>query len=155
MRKFYILLIAAVCMTTLSSCMTSEAATIGVAVETEYYDYMNNVVVIYIDGIANYRYWDPFYSRYYYRPVPRERFGYIRPRHHHVAPRPVPPCSHHDVRPGHTSRPSVTPRQHDNRPNIQPGRTPSNRPNVTPRQNPGNRPATPHHNGNSRFGGRR
>ena len=73
----------------LTSCVTAGAMTETIAVETEYYDYMNNVVVIYIDGIANYRYFDNVYRRYCYRPVPHSHFRYIRQRpvhhhHHHI-----------------------------------------------------------------------
>ena len=64
--SFYIIS-AIISMMCLTSCVTAGAMTETsaqvivdsngtIAVETEYYDYMNNVVVIYIDGIANYRY---------------------------------------------------------------------------------------------------
>lgn len=86
--SFYIIS-AIISMMCLTSCVTAGAMTETIAVETEYYDCMNNVVVIYVDGIANYRYFDNVYRRYYYRPVPRSHFGYIRQRsvhhrHHHI-----------------------------------------------------------------------
>lgn len=77
MKKIFTLAIVALfTITALTSCVTAEAAT--VAVETEYYDSDYNYVVVYIDGIANYRFWNDTYRRYYYYPVSRERFGYIR-----------------------------------------------------------------------------
>lgn len=77
MKKIFTLAIVALfTITALTSCVTAEAAT--VAVETEYYDSDYNYVVVYIDGIANYRFWNDTYRRYYYYPVPRERFEYIR-----------------------------------------------------------------------------
>ena len=155
----------------LTSCVTAGAMTEtsaqvivdsngAVAVETEYYDYMNNVVVIYIDGIANYRYWDNVYRRYYYRPVPRSHFGYIRQRpihhhHHHVDP-----FVRHRVYPRHHHPGSgVTPRDRRVTPS-QPSRDFGRRPSST-RVTP-SRPTQPNHSGNARpsrgshhFGGRR
>lgn len=80
MKKYLFFFIAVLtCCMTLQSCIVSEAATIPeVSVEYQYYDYMTNTVVVYVSGVAHYRYWDPLRSTYYYRVVPRERFGYIR-----------------------------------------------------------------------------
>ena len=168
--SFYIIS-AIISMMCLTSCVTAGAMTetsaqvivdsnSAVAVETEYYDYMNNVVVIYIDGIANYRYWDNVYRRYYYRPVPRSHFGYIRQRpihhhHHHVDP-----FVRHRVYPRHHHpSPGVTPRDRrvtPSHPSRDFGRRPSST-RVTP-----SRPIPPNHSGNARpgrgshhFGGRR
>lgn len=148
--SFYIIS-AIISMMCLTSCVTAGAMTETsaqvivdsngtIAVETEYYDYMNNVVVIYIDGIANYRYWDNVYRRYYYRPVPRSHFGYIRQRpiHHH----------HHHV--GPVARPRVEPRHHHPSPGVTPrdfGRRPSST-RVTH-----SRPTQPNRSGNARPGG--
>ena len=93
----------------LTSCVTAEAA--GVAVEAEYYDYGWNYVVVYIDGIANYRFWDDLHQRYWYRVVPHERYNYIRMRphnhhigHRHMRPRHPRPDFRPDGRP-HAPRP--------------------------------------------------
>lgn len=150
--SFYIIS-AIISMMCLTSCVTAGAMTETIAVETEYYDCMNNVVVIYIDGIANYRYWNDVYRRYYYRPVPRSHFGYIRQRavhHHHphvggaVARPRVEPRHYH---PGHsvTSRDRrVTP----SHPSRDFGRRPSST-RVTP-----SRPTNQlNHSGNARPGG--
>ena len=148
----------------LTSCVTAGAMTETITVETEYYDYMNNVVVIYIDGIANYRYFDNVYRRYYYRPVPRSHFGYIRQRpvhHHHPH---VGPIIRHRVepRPYHTN-PGVISRDRrmaPNRPSRDFGRRPSST-RVT-RATPSRPINQPNHSVNARpgsgshhFGGRR
>lgn len=160
MKKIFAFLLSAMFAMTMTSCVTSEAAT--VTVETEYYDYMNNVVVIYIDGIANYRFWDSVYSRYYYRPVPRERYGYIRlrPYNHHHNARPVPPSHrpHHDAHPGRPDarHHSVTPRNNGHNNGTFRPRPNNSRPDVQPRSirpDHVNRPAQ--HSGNRTFGGRR
>lgn len=106
---FYIIS-AIISMMCLTSCVTAGAMTETITVETEYYDYMNNVVVIYIDGIANYRYFDNVYRRYYYRPVPRSHFRYIRQRpvhHHHPH---VGPNVRHRVEPRRSANPGISPR---------------------------------------------
>jgi hypothetical protein len=98
MKKLFfsslILIVSLVCLT---SCETvAVAAEVPVSTEVVWYDTDNNLTVVYINGIANYRYWDAVYSRYYYRPVPHHRYHYISrrpPMHHHHA-RPVPPRHH-------------------------------------------------------------
>ena len=99
----FILIVSLVCLT---SCETvAVAAEVPVDTEVIYYDSGNNLVVVYIDGIANYRYWDDVYYRYYYRPVPHSRYHYIHRysgphhrHHHHATPGHH---SHHGVNPGH------------------------------------------------------
>ena len=151
--SFYIIS-AIISMMCLTSCVTAGAMTETIAVETEYYDYMNNVVVIYINGVANYRYFDNVYRRYYYRPLPRSHFGYIRQRpvhhhHHHIGgavarPR-VEPRNYH---PG----PSVTPRDRRVTPS-HPSRDFGKRPSST-RVTPHSRPTNQlNHSGNARPGG--
>ena len=107
MKRITILFISALfAMTMLTSCVTAGAATADV--EIEYYDTGWNYVVVYIDGIANYRFWDDLHRRYWYRPVPHDRYSYIRVRpynHHHVAP-PRHTRPHHPHQPG---RPDVRP----------------------------------------------
>ena len=112
MKKIFAYLVALSSCLLMTSCVTAVGAeTIDGAVvvrsstAVEYYDYDNNYVVIYIDGIPTYRLWDSRYSRYYYRPVPRERFGFIRHRHlppaprHHYIPRLNPRPGHHGLTP--------------------------------------------------------
>ena len=163
--SFYIIS-AIISMMCLTSCVTAGAMTETIAVETEYYDCMNNIVVIYIDGIANYRYFDNVYRRYYYRPVPRSHFGYIRQRpvrhhHHHIGgavarPR-VEPRHYH---PGHSVTPRdrrVTPshpsRDFGRRPSstrvirATPSSRPTNQPNYSVNARPG---SSSHHFGGSR-----
>ena len=152
--SFYIIsaIISMMCMT---SCVTAGAMTETIAVETEYYDCMNNVVVIYIDGIANYRYWNDAYRRYYYRPVPRSYFRYIRQRpvhhhHHHVGP-----IVRHRVesRPHHTN-PDVSPRDRritSSHPSRDFGRRPSSTRVI--RTTPSRPTNQPNHSGNARPGG--
>ena len=108
--SFYIIS-AIISMMCLTSCVTASAMTEIIAVETEYYDYMNKVVVIYIDGIANYRYWNDVYRRYYYRPVPRSHFGYIRQRpvHHHYHHVDYP-IVRHRAEPRRSANPGISPR---------------------------------------------
>ena len=153
--SFYIIS-AIISMMCLTSCVTAGAMTETIAVETEYYDCMNNVVVIYIDGIANYRYFDNVYRRYYYRPVPRSHFRYIcqRPVHHHhphigrASARPrVEPRHYH---PGH----SVTPRDRRVTPS-HPSRGFGRRPSSTRviRATPSRPTNQPIHSGNARPGG--
>jgi hypothetical protein len=88
MKKLFfsslILIVSLVCLT---SCETvAVAAEVPVSTEVIWYDTNNNLTVVYINGIANYRYWDAVYSRYYYRPVPHYRYRYIsrRPPMHHA-----------------------------------------------------------------------
>jgi len=121
MKKFFCLLVSAVfAMMLLSSCVTAAAATDGVVVATNgeelYMDIEWDYVIVYIDNIPNYRFWDYRMSRYWYRPVPYDRFRYIHrapashrfhnvPMHQHrdwghQRPGYRP---HHDVRP-HTVR---------------------------------------------------
>ena len=148
--SFYIIS-AIISMMCLTSCVIAGAMTETIAVETEYYDYMNNVVVIYIDGIANYRYFDNVYRRYYYRPVPRSHFRYIRQRpvhHHHshiggaVA---RPRLAHRHYHPGH----SVTSRDRRVTPS-HPSRDFSRRPSST-RVTHHSRPTNQlNHSGNAR-----
>ena len=139
--SFYIIS-AIISMMCLTSCVTAGAMTETIAVETEYYDYMNNVVVIYIDGIANYRYFDNVYRRYYYRPVPRSHFRYIRQRsiHHHY-PHVDHPIVRHRVEPRHSANPGVSPRDRRMNPS-HPSRDFDKRPSstrVTPHSRPTNR----------------
>ena len=98
MKKLFfsslILIVSLVCLT---SCETiAVAAEVPVSTEAVWYDSNNNLTVVYINGIANYRYWDAVYSRYYYRPVPHHCYRYIcrRPPMHHHHARPVPPRHH-------------------------------------------------------------
>ena len=98
MKKLFfsslILIVSLVCLT---SCETiAVAAEVPVSTEAVWYDFNNNLTVVYINGIANYRYWDAVYSRYYYRPVPHHCYRYIcrRPPMHHHHTRPVPPRHH-------------------------------------------------------------
>ena len=152
--SFYIIS-AIISMMCLTSCVTAGAMTETIAVETEYYDCMNNVVVIYIDGIANYRYWNDVYRRYYYRPVPRSHFGYIRQRlvhhrHPHVGPivrHRVEPRPHH-TNPGVISRDRLVTPSH-------PSREFSRRPSSTRviRATPLRPTNQPNHSSNARFGG--
>lgn len=146
--SFYIIasIISMMCLT---SCVTAGAMTETIAVETEYYDCMNNVVVIYIDGIANYRYFDNAYLRYYYRPVPRSHFRYIRQRpvhhrHHHVGP-----IVRHRVEPRRSANPGVSPRDRRMTPS-HPSRDFGRRPSST-RVTPSSRPTNQlNHSGNAR-----
>ena len=136
----------------LTSCVTAGAMTETIAVETEYYDYMNNVVVIYIDGIANYRYFDNVYRRYYYRPVPRSHFGYIRQRpvhyhHHHVGP-----IVRHRVKPRRLANPGVTPRDRRVTPS-HPSRDFGRRPSSTRVTHPSRLTNQPNHSANARSEG--
>jgi hypothetical protein len=112
MKKLFfsslILIVSLVCLT---SCETTAAVTAETPISTEviWYDTDNNLTVVYIDGIANYRYWDAVYSRYYYRPVPHHRYHYISrrpPMHHHHA-RPVPPPHRHHPTINHRPNPNV------------------------------------------------
>lgn len=98
MKKLFfsslILIVSLVCLT---SCETvAVAAEVPVSTEVVWYDTNNNLTVVYINDIANYRYWDAVYSRYYYRPVPHYRYRYIcrRPPIHHHHARPFPPRHH-------------------------------------------------------------
>lgn len=121
MKKFVFMIIVALSCLMMTSCATSMAAETSVATTIEYYDYLNGYIVVYIDGIPSYRFWDATYSRYYYRPVPRERFSYIRNR-------PLPPPHHrhhHDAHPSH---------RHDVHHGGHHGRPVNHRPDVMPRQ---------------------
>ena len=64
----------------------------------------NNVVVVYINGIANYRYWDYRFNRYYYRPVPYRHYNHYY--HHKPIHRPMPghPAPHHPMNPARPYR---------------------------------------------------
>ena len=173
--SFYIIISAIISMMFLTSCVTAGAMTETntqvivdsngtIAVETEYYDYMNNVVIIYIDGIANYRYWNNVYRRYYYRPVPRSHFGYIRQRpiHHHYHHIGDPVVRHRVEHRHHHPGPGVLPR--DRRvthihPSINFSRRPSStrvtlsRPTNQPNHSRNARPGG--NSGSHHFGGRR
>lgn len=96
-KLFFISLILIVSLVCLTSCETvAVAAEVPASTEVVWYDTNNNLTVVYINDIANYRYWDAVYSRYYYRPVPHYRYRYIcrrPPMHHHYA-RHVPPRYH-------------------------------------------------------------
>ena len=155
MKKFVSMIIVALSCLMMTSCATSMAAETSVASTIEYYDYLNGYVVVYIDGIPSYRFWDATYSRYYYRPVPRERFSYIRNR-------PLPP-PHHRHHPGThpRHRPDVHHGDHH-------GRPVNHRPDIMPRQPRPDRSFgqsstritvprgnTGHHPGGGHFGGRR
>lgn len=142
MKKIFCLLVSAVfALTMLSSCVTAAAATDSVVVATNgeelYMDIEWDYVIVYIDNIPNYRFWDYRMSRYWYRPVPYDRFRYIhrapashrfhnvpmhqhrnwghqRPgyRHHHDVRPPRRPFNggiHH--RPSTNHRPDVRPNQ--------------------------------------------
>ena len=159
MKKLFfsslILIVSLVCLT---SCETvAVAAEVPVSTEVIWYDTDNNLTVVYINGIANYRYWDAVYSRYYYRPVPHHRYRYISrrpPMHHHHA-RPVPPPHRHHPTINHRPNPNI--RSHGTY-----GRGPSV--NSSTRHMGGNhgsisRPSggnrNGHSGGNHHFGGRR
>lgn len=156
MKKILNLVIIAFFMlTTLTGCVTTEAAT-TVSAEQEYYDAELNYVIVYIDGIANYRFWDYTYRRWYYRPVPRERFGYIRMRpynHHHAVPSHRP---HREHRPD-----AVHPRTHhdsynNRRSDIRPSRPNHNNNYIHHQPNHQQRSSTRHSQSHgSHFGGRR
>ena len=158
MKKLFfsslILIVSLVCLT---SCETvAVAAEVPVSTEVIWYDTNNNLTVVYINGIANYRYWDAVYSRYYYRPVPHYRYRYIsrRPPMHHA--RPIPPPHRHHPTINHRPNPNV--RSHGTH-----GRGPSinsstrhiggNHNSSIFRPSGGNRNG--HSSGNHHFGGRR
>lgn len=102
-KKIFVYLAVFVSCLIMTSCVTAGGAepsgsiVVRSSTSVEYYDYDNNYVVVYIDGIPSYRLWDTRFSRYYYRPVPRHRFGYIR--HRHLSPvyhrNYMPKSSHH------------------------------------------------------------
>lgn len=154
MKKLFfsslILIVSLVCLT---SCETvAVAAEVPVSTEVVWYDTNNNLTIVYINGIANYRYWDAVYCRYYYRPVPHYRYRYISrrpPMHHHHA-RPVTPP--HRFHPNMNHRPN---------PNVRPNRSHMHRPTVnsSTRHMGGNthRPSGGRngHNSHGHFGGRR
>ena len=149
MKKILSLIIVAATLFLLTSCGTIVAAeTTSVAAEIEYYDYGMGYVVVYLDGIPNYRFWNDDYSRYYYRPVPHARYSYIRTRpmhHHHYGPAHRPhhrPDVRHRPHHSHPSHHSVQPRR--------PGGNHHTRPNIN-LQNP----SSTRHSGSGHFGGRR
>ena len=165
MKKFVSMIIVALSCLMLTSCATSMAAETSVAATIEYYDYLNGYIVVYFDGIPSYRFWDATYGRYYYRPVPRERFSYIRnrpaPHHHHPGAHPGHrPDVHHG---GHHGRPV------NHRPDVRPNQPPrsfshSSTRVTAPRGNAGHHPGGSHsigsrpnggHSGGGHFGGRR
>lgn len=150
-----IILVSALFM--LTSCGTvAVAAETGVVTDTgyiEYYDYGTGYIVVYIDGIANYRFWDDLHHRYWYRVVPHDRFSYIRYRdvrhHHKIRPhhdahhRHPAPHRHPDARPSHPHRnPSGSHMQHQRRPSNHPSST-----RMTPSRN-GSSHMGGHHSGN-------
>ena len=142
MKKIFTLIFAAMTCILFSSCVTTMAAEPAVAttVEYEYYDYETGRIIVYIDGIASYRFWDNVLLRYYYRPVPHDRFGYIHRRpipHHHHHPGPV----HRPHHPG--------PVQHH--PNVH---HPSTRPQNPHSDMRGGRPTTPPSSTRHTVGGR-
>lgn len=160
MKKLFfssiILIVSLVCLT---SCETvAVAAETPVSTEIVWYDTDNNLTVVYIDGIANYRYWDAVYSRYYYRPVPHHRYHYINrrpPMHHHHA-RPVPPPHRHQPNMNHHPNPNVRPDgHHGHRPNVNSStrHRGGNHVGHSSRPSGGNR--NNHSSGNHHFGGRR
>ena len=145
-----IILVSALFMMT--SCGTvAVAAETGVVTDTsyiEYYDYGTGYVVVYIDGIANYRFWDDLHHRYWYRVVPHDRFSYIRyrdMRHHHMR-------HHHDV----LHRHPAPQRRPDARPS-QPYRNPGSRSHIQHQRRPSNHPSstrmTPSRSGGEHMGG--
>lgn len=153
-----IILVSALFM--LTSCGTvAVASETGVITDTgyiEYYDYGTGYVVVYIDGIANYRFWDDLHHRYWYRVVPHDRFSYIRyrdtryhphMRHHHDAYHRHPaPHRHPDARPSHPHRnPGGSHMQHQRRPSNHPSST-----RMTPSRSGGF-----HHSGSHSGGHRR
>ena len=149
MKKILSLIIVAASLFLLTSCGTVVAAeTTSVAAEIEYYDYGMGYVVVYLNGIPNYRFWNDVYSRYYYRPVPHARYSYIRTRpmyHHYYAPVPRPhhrPDVRHHPHYSHPSNHSVQPRR--------PGGTNYARPNMNHQ-----RPSSTRHSDSGHFGGRR
>lgn len=101
-----LVIISAFCMT---SCVSTYAAEIdsapiyGPSVYGElYYNSLNNYIIVYIDGIPNYRFYDYSLRSYYYRPVPRAHFSHIRHYSHHNRPRPVVHHNgHHNNQPNH------------------------------------------------------
>lgn len=146
MKKFLILTSLFVMTLLFTSCSTMTAATQfapgTVVVEYTFYDSSNNFRIVYLEGIPYYYLWDNIHSRYYYKPVPRNRWKYIH-RHSH----PTPPHRGHVGHPTPPRKPMVTPRS-------------STR--TTAKMNPPKRPANPgnhqprtNNNGGHRNGGRR
>lgn len=181
MKKIlYLLLSAMFMMTTLTSCVTATAATDDVVVATNgeelYVDVEWDYVIVYIDNIPNYRFWDYRLSRYWYRPVPYDRFRYIHRapashRFHNVPMHRHRSWSHHNSGPMNRHHYDARPHRPNNNGNIhRPGNSTIHRPNMNHR--PGNSshqprighssstrvtgPSSHHHSSNNgRFGGRR
>lgn len=109
MKKFLILTSLFVMTLLFTSCSTMVAATQftpgTVVVEYTFYDSSNNFTIVYLEGIPYYYLWDNIHSRYYYKPVPRNRWKYIH-RHSH----PVPPPHRHVGHPTTPRKPMVAPR---------------------------------------------
>ena len=61
----------------MTGCVATDAVVVSETRDVVYMDSGNQYVVVYINGVPNYRFWDAAYSRYYYRPVPRHRYHYI------------------------------------------------------------------------------
>ena len=128
MKKFLILTSLFVMTLLFTSCSTMTAATQfapgTVVVEYTFYDSSNNFTIVYLEGIPYYYLWDNIHSRYYYKPVPRDRWRFIHRRHHPA------PQRHH----GHVGHPT---------PPRKPMVTPRSSTRTTARMNPPKRPAAP------------
>lgn len=128
MRNIFISLLM---MLSLSFISCSTSAQMAISYESDaamFYDNGYNYLVIYIDGVPNYQFWDYNLHRYYFRPVPRERWVYIKPRPHNHRTVMVP---HNHYRDAHHYRPNVVVpdrRPYQPRPNTRPT-TPNVRPN--------------------------
>ena len=162
-----LIVVSAIALLMLTSCGTTVVAaeTSSVAAEIEYYDYDMGYVVVYIDGIPNYRFWDDMYRRYYFRPVPNYRYSYIRTRpvpHHRHGPahRPAPGhrphhqgTIHHQPR-GHRPAQHAQPNHNNRRPSVGGGGTHHAQPSRG-QGHPSSTRATGGSHSGGHFGGRR
>ena len=96
MKKIFCFILVVMMALMVSSCVATDVMVVSDTPDVIYMDSGNRYVVVYINGIANYRFWDPVYSRYYYRPVPRNRYHYIG---HPVRVTPPKNPRHYDTRP--------------------------------------------------------
>lgn len=77
LKKLFGIVLIAIMSVLMSGCIATDAVVATETTDVVYMDTGNRYVVVYINGIPNYRFYDPHYSRYYYRPVPRHRYHYI------------------------------------------------------------------------------
>lgn len=66
----------------LSSCVGSEVMVAAASDGAYYYDTGNSYLIIYRGGVPYYQMYDYSLHHYYFRPVPRDRYIYIKPRPH-------------------------------------------------------------------------